>query len=403
MLYTRVLCYTRYTLLMADPAPTRQPNPYRPGFNQSPMVFAGRADILDAANEALEIAAFDRRTPRPLILVGPRGVGKTVSLGEISHAAGHQHSWPTVHVEAKRTDLIAELTAKLSQARSFFEGTTPPDGRSNTHVSGAKVEASFFGLGAGVDLTRSSAPQPSLGDTLRSTMTAAVNRDAGLLVTLDELQNANPSELHELGGVLQENVPNDWPLVVAVAALPTLRDKRGSRLPTYLERSEWHELDTLPTLAAREALVGPAENSGRPMDGDATDLLLGLSGGYPYAIQVAGHFAWRASHGCDSITVDHARKAAPRVTADLEQLFLSRWEDASGRERDYLAALASALLTVEEPNGGDVAAVLGEPVRSVSYLRDRLTKKGTIYRSGSGGLHFITPGMADWIRSLDDK
>ena len=53
---------------------------------------------------------------------------------------------------------------------------------------------------------------------------------------------------------------------------------------------------------------------------------------------------------------------------------------------------------VDEPNGGHVAAALGEATQAVSYLRDRLIKKGTIYRSAAGGLHFITPGMARWVR-----
>lgn len=45
---------------------------------------------------------------------------------------------------------------------------------------------------------------------------------------------------------LEENVPERWPLVVAMAALPTLRSNRGpGRLPTYLERAEWHELEQL--------------------------------------------------------------------------------------------------------------------------------------------------------------
>jgi hypothetical protein len=386
---------------MAAPPTGRHPNPYRPGFNQTPLVFAGRTGILDAANEALEVAAFDGRTPRPLILVGPRGVGKTVTLGEIAQAAAEQHSWPTVHVEAKRSDLIGELSGKLHAAEQLFRGITPDGPAHRTRITGAKVQASVLGVGGGIEVARDEGSPEPLATVLRRTMTAAVERDAGLLVTLDELQNATPAELHELGGVLQETVPENWPLVVAVAALPSLREKRGNRLPTYLERAEWHPLDALPGPDARTALTGPADRSGRPMTDGAADLLIAQSGGYPYAIQVAGHFAWRASHGSDTITAAHATSALPRITADLDQLFLSRWEDASGREQEYLTALATAELTVDEPNGGQVAEVLGRPVKSVSYLRDRLIKKGTVYRSGAGGLHFITPGMGAWVRRRD--
>ena len=65
----------------------RQPNPYRPGFNQAPDVLVGRDEVLAAAREALDVAALDGRTPRPLVLVGSRGVGKTVLLGQIAAEA----------------------------------------------------------------------------------------------------------------------------------------------------------------------------------------------------------------------------------------------------------------------------------------------------------------------------
>lgn len=376
----------------------RQPNPYTPGFNQAPMVFAGRTEVLDAAGEALEVAAFDGRTPRPLILVGPRGVGKTVTLGQISAAAAQQHSWPTVHVEATPGQLIDVLVSRLKDAEDVFHGTAPSPA-SRTTITGTKVEATILGVGGGVEIKRDAAdPQPTLRDQLRATMEAALERGAGLLITLDELQNASTADLHELGGVLQESVPESWPLVVAIAALPSLREKRGKRLPTYLERAEWHPLESLPSSDAREALTGPAAQSGRPMTSEAADLLLSQSGGYPYAIQVAGHFAWRSSTGSDAIEVEHARTAVPRIEADLDQLFLSRWDGASAREQEYLSALATVQQHVDEPNGGHVAAALGEATQAVSYLRDRLIKKGTIYRSAAGGLHFITPGMARWVR-----
>jgi hypothetical protein len=40
---------------------------------------------------------------------------------------------------------------------------------------------------------------------------------------------------------------------------------------------------------------------------------------------------------------------------------------------------------------------MGEDVHAVSYLRERLLKKGTIYHTGDGRLHFVTPGMGPWI------
>jgi hypothetical protein len=221
------------------------------------------------------------------------------------------------------------------------------------------------------------------------------------VLTIDELQNAEPGDISMFFGVVQEHVPNGWPLVIALAALPTLRESRGRRrLPTYLERAEWHDLDTLPPSEARDALVGPAQQAGRPMTPAAADVLLDQAGGYPYAIQVAGHFAWRASHGSRAIGVDHARSAVPKIEADLAKLFRSRWDDASPKEQDYLRAMA-AVAGREIPLGGLVAAELGEPVTSVSYLRARLLRKGTIYREAGGALHFITPGMGEWIRALD--
>src|SRR5690348_5502555 len=104
----------------------RQANPYRPGFNQAPLVLAGRDTVLDGAAEAIEVAALDGRTPRPLILTGPRGLGKTVTLAEVVNIAASKHSWVSVHVEAKTgQSVVAELIERLHAARVALEGQVP--------------------------------------------------------------------------------------------------------------------------------------------------------------------------------------------------------------------------------------------------------------------------------------
>lgn len=381
----------------------RHPNPYRPGFNQAPEVMAGREGVLSDVREALEVASYDGRTPRPIVLVGSRGVGKTVTLGEIVDLAGREFSWPGVHVEVKSGEIIGDLVARLVEVTILLEGGVPSGkkGRARVRVVGGKVSAAGFGLGGEVQLERPEVggdPGEQLQSALSAAMDAAVRAEAGLVVTLDEVHTADAAEFGILAACLQEQVPADWPLVVAMAGLPSLRTNRGKRrLPTYLERAEWHELGPLSDADAERALGEPARLAGRPMTAAAVEVLMETCGGYPYAIQVAGHFAWRASHQAGTITVEHARAALPRIAADLDQLIAGRWADASERERGYLVAVADVARD-RAPTGGLVAARLGQPTPKVSYLRERLVKKGTLYVDGAGVLHFITPGMGEWIR-----
>lgn len=384
----------------------RQANPYRPGFNQAPLVLAGRDTVIAGAREAFEVAARDGRTPRPLILMGPRGLGKTVTLGEIVSVAESSYSWVAVRAEAKAgLSLITDLTQRLAVARMLLDGQDPSAvRRRRTRITGGHVGAKALGVEAAIELERTEGSDENLLSALRRTMEQALQRPpgAGVIVTLDELQNAPQHELELIAGTLQETVPENWPLVVAVAALPSLRRTRGKRrLPTYLERAEWHVLGDLPEDAARQALAGPAQQAGRPMSAQAQNILLSVAGGYPYAIQLAGHYAWRASHGHASITARHARAAVPAIDAELATLFQGRWEDASPKEREYLRALAQLVDEGATPGGGTVATRLGEDAHAVSYLRERLLKKGTIYNTGDGRLHFITPGMGSWILATD--
>ena len=385
---------------------SRQPNPYRPGFNQAPHVLVGRDVVLASATEALAVAALDARTPRPVLLVGPRGVGKTVALAEIANRALEQHSWPTVHVEVRpRTPFTPDLVERVQIATTLLEGATATR-RRRLRVSGGKVKAEPFGVGAEVDIVKTEDPSPAvpLERALVRCMEAAVDRKAGLVLTIDELQLADRRELADLAAVLQAHIPDAWPVVLIAAGLPTLREPTKS--VTYLERAEWHELGLLSEPDSIDALRQPAQEAGRPMSAAAAHELAAAAGGYPYAVQVMGHHAWRASTGASRITRTHVRTAMPAAQADLAAgLYASRWDDASPRERDYLTALANLTTTAPagvEVTGVDVAKRLGEGTREVSYLRDRLLKKGTLFTRGRV-LQFVTPGMGEWIRDHATK
>ena len=84
-------------------------------------------------------------------------------------------------------------------------------------------------------------------------MLCCIRTSAGLVVTIDELQLAAREELADFAATLQQHIPDDWPLVVIVAGLPSIRD--AHRGVTYLERGEWQALGLLDDVATRTALT----------------------------------------------------------------------------------------------------------------------------------------------------
>lgn len=370
-------------------------NPYRPGFNQPPAALTGRDRVVAAFTEALDVAALDGRTPRPVILTGGRGVGKTVLLGEAAAIAAEKHSWLTVPIEIRpgRT-FTPQLLERLAAARDLYRQT--PEGK-HLEVAAAKIRATVLGVGAEVELRRGERAEPALAleALLADTCEAALVHEAGLVITVDELQFADRSELADFAATLQQHVPDNWPLVIVLAGLPSIRDTQ--RGVTYLERAEWHVLGLLGADATRAALAEPATASGRPMSLAACERLADASGGYPYAIQVMGHHAWRASSASDTIEDSHAVDAVAAAEEDLAAgLYESRWQDASPKEREYLFALAQLAAGHHDVTAAEVARSLGKTTKAVSYLRDRLTQKGTVF-SESGFLRLAVPGMANWI------
>ncbi len=375
----------------------RPTSPYRPGFNQAPAVLAGRDEVLAAVDEAIAIAALDRRTPQPLLLVGARGVGKTVLLGEIAARAVAAHGWPHVHVEVTPSAPFAPLLVEsvASTVRLLDGGAA----RKRIRATDTVLRAGLPGVGAEVHLAREQHPEGdatlAIATALRGLVDRLIEHDTGVVLTVDEAQLADRNEMTRFAAALQEGTGNDWPLVVAVAGLRSIRDHR--RMPSYFERADWHELASLDPEATLDALVGPAAATGRPFEPSAAEYLARETGGYPYAIQLYGHHAWRASAGKDRITLDAAREAIRTGGIQLERgLYAQRWAQASAREREYLHALAAQQIEGQPMTGGAVARRLGVEPAQLSQYRARLIKKGTVVAEGDT-LSFAVLGMAAYV------
>ena len=378
------------------------PSPFRPGYGARPLVLAGRSELKDDVDDTIAAIAEEHRAPNALIIVGPRGVGKSVMLDEIARRAQEQYGWVRIHVQKDAgTTLDARLLDATAEAQAVLEQSSEePARKMRMQELSLKGSLPFVGLEIGATFRRPE-PDPAaardgieLTRRLRALTNLAVAMDTAVVVTIDEGHDATREEWGSFGSFGQEITRLDLPFLVAVAGLPTLDN---NRLSTYFVRAERHEIGSLTRDEAREALVEPAVQAGRPFEPQAAELLLDHVGGYPFAIQLYGREVWRASHGAATIDLAAVQRALPGAARRLDRtVHRDHWLQASVAEREYLLAVAQLSHEASPFNGGDVARRLGKPAASLSEIRARLIAMGALTYDGRQ-LAFATPGMADYV------
>jgi hypothetical protein len=386
-------------LIEGPDSDARTPSPYRPGFGSRPTVIAGRDDLLADIDEAIEGIAQDGVAPSAFLLVGPRGVGKSVALDEIASRAQERHGWLHIHVQKDEGTLLNEVLAPaVDRAAADLAGLLPRS-KDGLRLSELSVRGGLPFAGASATFNRGDEqPPPSpaiqLAERLRHLADLAVAADTGVVITLDEIQGVSKAEFGTFGTFCQEITRHHLPFLVAAAGLPTVDN---DRLPTYFVRGERHDLGMLSPAEARLALLEPARLAGRPFTPEAADRLLAETGGYPFAVQIHGRQAWRESSGAPSINLAAVERAIPVAADRLDRtVHREHWQTASPLERRYMIAVADLIATGDRFTGADVARSLGQAPASMTAVRARLIIAGAITYDGDQ-LDFATPGMASYV------
>lgn len=383
-------------------------NPFTPGAGRTPPALVGRAAELNAGDLLIRRTA-NGLSGRSMMLYGLRGVGKTVLLNELRRRADSA-GWLTAMVEAKqdrkradqsRARLARELTAAARSVRPWWTTASEKAKTALGTIQSFSVTAGIGPLSA--TATTSPSDRASSGDIeldledLVADVVPALRETAiAMALFIDEIQDLDISMLTALLSAQHRAAQNDWPFYVFGAGLPivpaTLADARS-----YAERQfDYRHIDRLSSDDAREALAGPAAAAGAEFVPEALDLLLGAARGYPYFLQVYGDQAWQCSPQ-SPIQPDDAHAAIALGTDELDRsLFASRWERATAKQKQLMAAMA--VDTGPSPVGDLVARMGKKKPSDLSVFRDELIKKGLIYAPGRGFLDFTVPLMADFIQ-----
>lgn len=385
-------------------------NPFAPGAGSQPPELAGRDDILESADIALE-RIRNHRPSKSLILVGLRGVGKTVLLNRFFEKA-NQSGYKAVLIEPHEDKPLRELL--IPPLRQILFSLDAMENASNKVKRGLRVLGSFvkgikakvgeleFGIDAELGSADSGDLEADLGELFVAVGEAAADRKTAVAICVDELQYLSEQEMSALIMAIHKINQRNLPLIVVAAGLPQILGLCG-KSKSYAERLfDYPTVGPLSKPDAERALQSPVRAYQVEFEDAAIAAVIEKTQGYPYFIQQWGHEAWNIAKG-SPISVEDVRKASGLAVENLDKSFFRvRFDRLTPRERQYLRALAT--LGSGNQRSGDIAAELGVKPQSVAPIRSSLIKKGMIYSPEYGDTAFTVPLFDSFmIRTMPKK
>lgn len=380
-------------------------NPYTPGAGAPPPELAGRDDLREQVRVCIERLRIGNPA-KSLILVGLRGVGKTVLLDRM-RADAERVGVRSLRIEApENKSLPAMLAPELRKAllsMNQVESAKALTRRALSALTGfaKSLKVKFADIEVGLDFPA----EPGLADngelesdlTTLLVQTGEAARAAGtvMVMFIDELQYIKQDQFAALISALHRCTHLKLPITLVGAGLPQLLAQAGEA-KSYAERLfDYPQVDKLNREAAMDALRKPAAELSVAFDDDAATEIIEKTQGYPYFLQEWGKHTWDLA-ATSPITLDVVHAATVLTIAALDESFFKvRLDRTTPSERRYLRAMAE--LGAGPHRSGDIANRLDKTVSSQAPVRAGLIRKGIVWSPTHGDTAFTVPLFHDYL------
>ena len=341
---------------------------------------------------------------RSQMLLGLRGVGKTVLLNkieEIAERSGHITSF----IEAPEGKSLSELLVpKINQALRKLSLSAQAKAKAHLALRALRSFASVFNLSYG-DVSLSVDPDVGVADSgdLESDLSelfvrvgeAAKAAGKAWTLLIDEVQYLRRVDLAALIVALHKISQKDLPVLFFGAGLPQVAALSGDA-KSYAERL-FHYPAVGPLLSddAKTAIRQPVEDEGERISDDALNEILKKTQGYPYFLQEWGYQCWNIAQG-QKIEFADAAHAAGEATRRLDDGFFKvRFDRLTPKEREYVIAMAQ--IGPGPYRSSDIATALRETHQSLGPRRSQIISKGMIYSPSHGDIAFTVPMFNEYL------
>jgi hypothetical protein len=381
-------------------------NPFSPGAGTPPPELAGRQNILTKTDIMLK-RLKSGRSEKSFLLVGLRGVGKTVLLNEIDRLA-QDSGYHSIVIEACEGKPLAALL--IPPLRTLLFKLDRMENLSGKVKRGFRILKSFISsvklkyqdvevyldIDPEVGTADSGNLESDLSLLLEAIAEAAADRKTAIAIIIDELQYLPENELGALIMAIHKIAQKRLPLALVGAGLPQLVGITG-KAKSYAERLfDFPKIGPLEEADAVAALVVPTKEQDVIITEDALKELIKQTQGYPYFLQEWGYQSWNLAKKSpiDLITVKQATEES--IKRLDESFFRVRFDRLTRREKEYLYALA--ILGDGPQRSSEIADKLKVKAQAVAPIRNSLIKKGMIYAPAHGDTDFTVPLFGDFLK-----
>lgn len=374
-------------------------NPFEPGADRVPLVWAGRHDLLADWHDRLRPRRVAGQNERGRTLLGDPGIGKSVLVRRIARDARTAGDWTTPQVRLPRgVDPLPLLSSAVVDLAEDAGVTAAADTRIGSWLERLR-EVSV--MGSGVTVAEGSGPPAhvALTGVLVALGRAARSEDRVVLLHLDEVQNVTDDDQRSqllvglgdaLGHVDAVEVPGGTaevglPVVVYLTGLPEFHDQASSRSgATFARRFATSVLDPISDADLRTALA-PFVFEGWPVTVDGTrrrvnmtpaavDAVVRRCLGDPFLFQLAGQAAWDAGAG-ETVTAGEVTRGWSTVRREARthvERLLSRLPELERSFVEVMAGLGDddrTLTRIARELGYDRATQLGPTAQRLDTVR----------------------------------
>ena len=378
-------------------------NPFAPGAGSPPPELAGRDELREAVRIAVERTRAGK-SARSVLMVGLRGVGKTVLLDRMRDDA-EATGVHTIRIEAPEDrSLPAMLAPQLRVALLRLSKLAHAKDLAVRSLRALALKVTYRDIEVGLDYEG----EPGLADNgdlehdlqqlLQSAGAAAKAAGTALVIFVDELQYVPEPQLAALITAMHRCAQRQVPVLLVGAGLPQLRGRMGDA-KSYAERLfEFPEIGPLSADAAVRAIIKPIEAEGAAITIDAVERILADTRCYPYFLQEWGQRSWEAAVESPIKADDVDRATTTAVAALDESFFRVRFDRLTPQEKRYLRAMAE--LGAGPHRSGAIADCLKREVSSLGPLRSSLIAKGMIWSPSHGDTAFTAPRFDEFMRRI---